>query len=371
MSEHRVYNFAAGPAAIADEVLKKAQFELLNYNGSGMSVMELSHRSKEFEAIISKAEADLRKLLKIPDNYKVLFVQGGGNTQFSMIPMNLLNSLNAPVDYVVTGTWSASAAKEAAKYTDKLNIIQCKTDQGFVKITPRSEWKTSPDASYLYYCDNETVDGVEFDWIPDVKVPLVCDMSSNILSKAIDVSKFGLIFAGAQKNIGPSGVTVVIIRDDLLGKHLGITPTMLSYKTFADHQSLFNTPPTYGIYMSGLVFEWMLEKGGIPYFEELSAKKSNRIYQIIEESNGFYYCPVGKSFRSRMNVCYRIHDTPNHNGTDLEKKFVEEAEKNMMHQLKGHRSVGGIRASLYNAVTFEAVEYLANFMIEFQMRHAS
>jgi len=283
-----------------------------------------------------------------------------------------LLSPDARVDYIVTGSWSEKAAEEARKYTSNVNVVSCKTAAGFTTITEQSKWSLGEGASYVYYCDNETVDGVEFPFVPDVKVPLVCDMSSNILSRPVDVSKFGMIYAGAQKNIGPSGVTVVIVREDLLGRQLDITPTTMNIKIAADNRSLFNTPPTFAIYMSGLVFEWMLGAGGMSHFEATSRRKSERIYKVIDGSKGFYFSPVERPFRSRMNITFRIR-SPKTGEKDegLEGKFFTEAEKRGMHQLKGHRSVGGIRASVYNAVTEEAVEVLAMFMEEFHKTHSA
>ncbi|XP_052284080.1 phosphoserine aminotransferase-like isoform X1 [Dreissena polymorpha] len=362
-----VINFSPGPAKLPDEVLLQAQKDFLNYAGTGVSVMELSHRSPEFEKILKTAETDLRALLSIPANYKVLFLQGGGNGQFSAVPFNLMNlKPSQTADYIVTGTWSANAATEAQKY-GKVNYVLPKT-KTYTNIPDLSEWKLSPDASYVYYCDNETIHGVEFQFIPETHgVPLVCDMSSNILTRKFDVSKFGLIFAGAQKNIGCAGCTVVIIREDLIGQALPSTPSVFCYTTQSANNSLFNTPPTYSIYIMGLVFSWKLEHGGVEGMEENSRKKSDLIYDVMDNSSGFFVGPINKNCRSRTNVTFRIGSRE---GCDvLEKKFLDMASKCGMKELKGHRSVGGIRASLYNAVTAEETKVLADFMKDFFQTH--
>lgn len=354
----RTYNFSAGPAVLPVEVLEQSQADLINWKGSGMSVMEMSHRGKEFEGIIAKAEADLRALLNIPKNYKVLFVQGGASTQFAAIPLNFTQEGDV-VDYVVTGAWSKKAAEEAQKYS-KVNIAA----KGDNKSVP-SAYKFSPDAKYVHYCDNETIGGVEYQTPPVVgDVPLISDMSSNFISKPVDVSKYAMIYAGAQKNVGPAGVTIVIVREDLLGKARPATPTMLDYKIHADNDSLYNTPPCWSIYVCGLVFEHLLKLGGLEAQTKLNHAKAKLLYDAIEESNGFYKSPVEKSVRSKMNVPFTIPA-----GEDLEKAFIKEAEKNGMIQLKGHRSVGGMRASIYNAMPLEGVQKLASFMREFAAKN--
>ncbi|XP_031550783.1 phosphoserine aminotransferase-like [Actinia tenebrosa] len=361
----KVVNFAPGPAKLPEEVLEQAQKEFLNYGNLGISVMEMSHRSAEFTKIISDAENNLRDLLDIPDNYKVLFLQGGGTGQFSAVPLNLMKD-GGSADYIITGTWSAKAAKEAEKY-GKVNHVFPKLDT-YNTIPCRTEWNLDPQASYVYYCANETVHGVEFDEIPETHgVPLVCDMSSNILTKPVDIKKFGLIYAGAQKNIGCAGVTIVIVREDLIGKACPRCPVVFDYKIQTGMNSLYNTPPTYGIYIMGLVFKWIKKHGGLEEMNKRSVMKSSLIYDIIDSSNGFYSGKVKQGSRSRMNITLRIG---NESGNEeLEKRFVEEAGARGMIQLKGHRIVGGIRISLYNAITLEETKALADFMMEFQDKY--
>lgn len=364
-SEDRVFNFAAGPAILPENVLRKAQSELYNYRGSGMSVMEMSHRGKEFLSIIQKAESDLRALLEIPDEYAVLFLQGGATTQFAAIPLNLCKP-NDPVDFLVTGSWGDKAFKEAQKFS-KPNLIWSGKPEKYTKIPAFDDLEQSPDAKYLHICANETIHGVEFKNYPTPKNDtgiLVADMSSNFCSKPVDVSKFGIIYAGAQKNVGPSGVTVVIIRKDLIGNAQETTPVMLDYKIHSENNSLYNTPPCYGIYMCGLVFEDLLEQGGLKEVEKKNQKKAGILYNAIDESNGFFRCPVEKSVRSLMNVPFTLEKS------ELEAEFVKEAAKEKMVQLKGHRSVGGMRASIYNAMPLAGVEKLVAFMKDFQARHA-
>ncbi|KAM6227751.1 phosphoserine aminotransferase isoform 1-T1 [Spheniscus humboldti] len=351
------------------KVLLEAQKELVDYKGLGISVLEMSHRTSDFTKILNTAENLMRELLNIPENYKVIFLQGGGSGQFSAVPLNLIGLKEGRhADYVVTGAWSAKAAKEAEKYA-KVNIVHPKLGT-YTNIPDPSTWNLNPDASYVYYCANETVHGVEFDFVPDVKgAVLVCDMSSNFLSRPVDVSKFGVIFAGAQKNVGCAGVTVVIVREDLLGFALKECPVVLDYKTQAMNGSLYNTPPCYSIYIMGLVLEWIKNNGGAAAMDKLSLIKSRMIYDIIDKSNGFYVCPVEKKNRSRMNVPFRIGSIKGDEA--LEKKFLEKAVELNMISLKGHRSVGGIRASLYNAVTVEDVQKLATFMRSFMQMHQS
>ncbi|XP_014678100.1 PREDICTED: phosphoserine aminotransferase-like [Priapulus caudatus] len=362
MNGSGVINFSAGPSKLPEKVMEKANSELLNYRGTGHSVLEMSHRSAEFSQIIHEAESTLRELVGIPANYHVLFLQGGGSGQFSAIPLNLLQP-GKTADYIVTGTWSAKAAKEAEKYGKVHRVIA--DVEKHVGVPCTTKWTTNPDAAYLHYCDNETIHGIEFPFVPESDgPPIVCDMSSNFLSRPIDVTKFGLIYAGAQKNIGCAGVTVVIVRDDLVGHALKECPTILNYKEQAACNSLYNTPPSYSIYIMGLVLQWVKEQGGVAAMERKSAAKSELIYDTIRRSNGFYVCPIEDKFQSRMNITFRIGSGK---CTDeLEKRFVQEAGKVGMKQLKGHRSIGGIRVSCYNAIHLEEVQVLVNFMQAFQ-----
>lgn len=359
-----VLNFGAGPAKLPTEVLKEVQDELLQYGKTEISVMEMSHRSKEFGQINKDAQQAIRELLNVPDNYKIMFLQGGGTGLFAAVAMNLMGR-TGEADYIVTGTWSAKAAKEGAKY-GKVNLVVPKPEH-YRDIADQSTWKLSPNASYLYYCANETVDGVEFPFIPETNVPLVTDMSSSIMTQKLDVSKFGVIFGGAQKNIGPAGVTVAIVRDDLIGNAMTICPSIFDFKNIADNNSLHNTPSTFPLYVMGRVFEWIKRSGGVGEMEKQAIAKSELLYRTMEESNGFYWCPINARVRSRMNVPFRV----GFNGGDeqLEDIFLQEAEKRSMYQLKGHRTVGGLRASLYNAVSYKDVEILTNFMKEFQKHH--
>ena len=356
-----IYNFSAGPAVLPREVLLQAQAELPDWNGSGMSVMEMSHRGKEYMGIHARAEADLRELMGIPANYKVLFLQGGGHLQFSMVPLNLLRGKSS-ADYVNTGAWSQKAMGEAAKFC-RVNEVASGADQHFTYVPARESWRCDPNAAYLHYASNETIGGVEFNWIPDSgSVPLVADMSSNILSRPVDVSRFGLIYAGAQKNIGPAGLTLVIVREDLLGQPMPQTPTMLDYKVHADNGSMYNTPPTYAIYMAGLVFQWLKKQGGITAMEQKNIEKAKLLYDAIDASNGFYHCPVTPADRSRMNVPFTLKNAA------LETEFLAQSEARGLLQLKGHKSVGGVRASIYNAMPLEGVRALVAFMNEFAVR---
>ncbi|URD94626.1 phosphoserine aminotransferase [Musa troglodytarum] len=362
--QDRIFNFAAGPATLPESVILKAQSELYNYHGSGMSIMEMSHRGKEFDAVIKRAESDLRLLLAVPDDYAVLFLQGGATTQFAAVPLNLCEPDDA-ADYIVTGSWGDKAFKEAQKFC-KPNLIWSGKSDKYTKIPPFEGLEQNPNAKYLHICANETIHGVEFKNYPTPSnrdAILVADMSSNFCSKPVDVSKFGVIYAGAQKNVGPSGVTIVIVRKDLIGNAQPITPVMLDYKIHADSASLYNTPPCFTIYICGLVFEDLLEQGGLVEVEKKNAKKAGILYDAIDGSDGFYVCPVEKSVRSLMNVPFTLQKT------DLEKKFIEEAAKEGMIQLKGHRSVGGVRASIYNAMPLAGVEKLVAFMKDFQARH--
>ena len=358
-----IYNFSAGPAVLPKAVLLQAQAEMLDWHGSGMSVMEMSHRGKEFMGIAAQAEADLRELMGIPANYKVLFLQGGAHLQFSMIPLNLLRG-KTTADYLNTGAWSKKAIGEAKKFCE-VNVVASTADNNFTSVPAFDTWKCNQDAAYLHYTPNETIGGVEFNWIPDCgDVPLVADMSSNILSREIDVSKFALIYAGAQKNIGPAGLTLVIVREDLLGNVVAGTPTMLDYKVHADNDSMYNTPPTYAMYIAGLVFQWLKKNGGIAAMEANNIAKAKLLYAAIDASNGFYTCPVAVSDRSRMNVPFTLKDAA------LDGAFVKQAEAAGLLQLKGHRSVGGMRASIYNAMPLEGVAALVAFMQQFAQQNS-
>jgi phosphoserine aminotransferase len=357
----RIYNFSAGPAVLPQEVLEQARDEMLNWQGSGMSVMEMSHRGKEFMGIAAQAEIDLRELLGIPANYKVLFLQGGASSQFAMIPMNLLRGKTA-ADYVNTGEWSKKAIKEAKKYCT-VNVAASSEDGNFSYAPTQDKWTLNKDAAYVHYTPNETIGGVEFNWVPDTAgVPLVADMSSNILSRQIDVSKFALIYAGAQKNIGPAGLTIVIVRDDLIGQTLPATASMMDYKIHADNDSMYNTPPTYAIYIAGLVFKLLKRQGGLAEMEKVNVAKANLIYDYLD-STGFYNCPTAKDNRSRMNIPFTLKDAA------LDEEFLKQAKARGMVQLKGHRSVGGMRASIYNAMPVEGVKTLVAFMKDFEKSH--
>ncbi|MDH5611830.1 MAG: 3-phosphoserine/phosphohydroxythreonine transaminase [Gammaproteobacteria bacterium] len=359
---NRVFNFSAGPAILPIEVLERARDEMLDWNGSGMSVMEMSHRGKEYMSIAAKAEADLRKLMVIPNNYKVLFLQGGASSQFAMVPINLLGDKTS-ADYLLTGQWSKKAIAEAKKYCN-VNIVADTAASKFTTVPAEADLKFNPDAAYVHYTPNETIVGVEFPYIPDTgNVPLVADMSSTILSRQIDVSKFGLIYAGAQKNIGPAGLTIVIIREDLLGKAMPNMPVMLDYKTHSDNDSMYNTPPTYSWYLSGLVFERLLNNGGLSAMEAINQKKSEKLYAAIDSSS-LYSSPVDKNCRSWMNVPFVLANA------ELDAKFLEEAAKHKLVALKGHRSVGGMRASIYNAMPVEGVDALIDFMADFEKNNA-
>ncbi|MEW6313604.1 MAG: 3-phosphoserine/phosphohydroxythreonine transaminase [Pseudomonadota bacterium] len=354
----RIYNFSAGPAVLPQEVLAQARDEMMDWHGSGMSVMEMSHRGKEFMDIAARAETDLRELMAIPANYKVLFLQGGASAQFSMVPMNLLRGKNS-ADYVNTGEWSKKAISEAKKFCT-VNVAASSDDANFTYAPKQAQWKLNPDAAYVHYTPNETIGGVEFNWIPDTgKVPLVADMSSNILSRPIDVSRYGLIYAGAQKNVGPAGLTIVVVRDDLIGRTVDGTPTMLDYKTHADNDSMYNTPPTYAIYIAGLVFQWLKKNGGLAQMEQHNIAKARLLYDFLDGSK-FYKCPVAKEDRSRMNVPFTLKDAA------LDEEFLKKAKTRGLVQLKGHRSVGGMRASIYNAMPLAGVKALVEFMREFE-----
>ena len=352
----RVYNFSAGPAALPESVLAKAQAEMLDWHGAGMSVMEMSHRGKEFMGIAEQAEVDLRQLMSIPDNYKVLFLQGGASSQFAMVPLNLMGG-TGKADYINTGSWSKKAIAEAKRYGE-VNIA-ADTNADFT--APRQDsLRLSDDAAYLHYTPNETIQGVEFPYIPDAgDVPLVVDVSSTILSRPMDVSRFGIIYAGAQKNIGPAGLTLVIVRDDLIGSAAEGTPAMFDYKTHADNGSMYNTPPTFGWYLAGLVFQWLKEQGGLAGMAQINQRKAKALYDAIDGSD-FYANPVDPACRSWMNVPFTLADSA------LDAAFLEGAAAAGLKTLKGHRSVGGMRASIYNAMPEAGVRALIEFMAEFE-----
>ncbi len=356
----RVYNFSAGPAALPEEVLKQAQEEMVDWQGCGMSVMEMSHRGKEFMSIAAEAEADLRELMAIPANYKVLFLQGGASSQFSMVPMNLLRGKSS-ADYINTGSWSKKAIAEAKKYCS-VNVVG-ETPSGQFTVPPANTLSLNADAAYLHYTPNETIQGIEFPYLPESgDVPLVGDFSSTILSRPVDVSKYGVIYAGAQKNIGPAGLTVVIVRDDLIGETIAGTPAMFDYQIQSEGDSMYNTPPTYGWYLAGLVFKWLKAKGGLAAMAEINQRKSAALYAAIDGSS-FYNNPVDVNCRSWMNVPFTLADA------ELDAKFLAEAKEIGLVTLKGHRSVGGMRASIYNAMPEAGVQALIDFMADFEKRN--
>ncbi len=358
----RVYNFSAGPAALPEDVLLQAQAEMLDWHGSGMSVMEMSHRGKEFMSIAEQAEADLRALMAIPDNYKVLFLQGGASSQFAAIPMNLVGSTGR-ADYFRTGSWSKKAIAEGKRFGDVRVTVDSEADGKFTTVPGAHEFNVTSDAAYVHYTPNETIEGVEFPYVPDTgDVPLVADMSSTILSRPVDVASFGLIYAGAQKNIGPAGLTLVIVRDDLIGNPINGTPTMFNYATQADAGSMYNTPPTYGWYLAGLVFKWLQDKGGLAGMAEINKRKAGLLYGAIDGSD-FYANPVDPECRSWMNVPFTLANA------ELDAEFLKQAGEAGLKTLKGHRSVGGMRASIYNAMPEEGVKALVDFMAEFERKN--
>ncbi len=357
----RVFNFSAGPAMLPLEVLERVRDELTDWQASGMSVMEISHRSTAFVGVAQQAEADLRELLAVPSNYQVLFLQGGARGQFSAIPLNLA-AAGASVDYVNTGSWSKKALTDARRFCN-VNVVADAADSGYNTIPPVAEWRHTPDAAYLHYTPNETIGGVEFHFVPDVgEVPLVADMSSTLLSRPIEVAKVGLIYASAQKNIGPSGLTVVIVRDDLLGRARAGTPMVFDYKAMAEEGSMLNTPPTFGWYVAGLVLQWLKRQGGLPRMAESNRAKAQKLYAAIDQS-GFYRNPVSKDCRSWMNVPFTLARP------ELDKPFLTEAHAAGLTNLAGHRSVGGMRASLYNAMPLAGVSALVEFMQEFARKN--
>ena len=356
----RVFNFSAGPAALPEPVLRQAALEMLDWHGSGMSVMEMSHRGKEFMSIHAQALGLLRELLAVPDNYHVLFMQGGAIAENAIVPMNMLRG-HASADYVDTGEWSKRSIQEARRY-GQVNVAASGAQSGYIDIPPTSSWRLDPQAAYVHICANETINGVEYHHMPDVgAVPLVADMSSNLLSRPVDVSKYGLIYAGAQKNIGPAGLTIVIVRDDLVGQALPCTPTAFDYKVVADNDSMYNTPPTYSIYMAGLVFQWLKEQGGLAAMEARNRAKAQLLYDAIDAS-GFYSNPVAKPSRSWMNVPFKLKDA------SLDDAFLKGAQAEGLVQLKGHRLLGGMRASIYNAMPLEGVQALVAYLKAFEQR---
>ena len=358
----RVFNFSAGPAALPEAVLRQAQAELVDWHGAGASIMEMSHRGKEFVSVHAEAEKDLRDLLGVPSNYKVLFLQGGATAQFATIPMNLLRG-KTQADYILTGAWGKKAISEAKKYCT-VNVAASSEATNFTGIPSFSSWTLSKDSAYVHYTPNETIGGVEFHWVPNTNdVPLVADLSSTILSRPIDVSQFGLIYAGAQKNIGPAGVTIVIVRGDLIGNVLPMTPSVFDYAKQAEADSMLNTPPTYGLYMAGLVFKWLKAQGGLEAMGKINQKKAKRLYAAIDESS-FYRNPVEKESRSWMNVPFILANP------ELDKEFLAGATAAGLTTLDGHRSVGGMRASIYNAMPEAGIDALISYMADFEQRKA-
>jgi len=357
----RVFNFAAGPATLPEAVLRQAADEMLDWHGSGMSVMEMSHRGKEFISIHAEAEKLMREVMSIPANYKVLFLQGGALGQNAFVPMNLLRGKTG-ADYVNTGDWSKKSIKEAKKYCS-VNVAASAEASNFTSIPKQDSWKLDPNAAYVHICSNETIGGVEYQWTPDTgQVPLVADMSSNILSRPVDVSRYGLIYCGAQKNIGPSGLTIVIVRDDLIGNPLPITPSAFDLKQQADADSMYNTPPTFAIYIAGLTLQWLKAQGGLSAMETRNRAKAALLYDYLDTTQ-FYKSPVARDDRSLMNVPFKLKDET------LDGAFLKGAEERHMLQLKGHRSVGGMRASIYNAMPIEGVKTLVAYMKEFEAQH--
>lgn len=358
----RVYNFSAGPSALPLEVLERARDELIDFAGSGMSIMEMSHRSEIYESVAQKAESLLRKLFAVPDNYRILFLQGGATAQFAAVPLNITGP-HRRAAYVNTGIWSTKAIAEAGRYLDEVVIAASTESSGFQRVPEPGEWLETGPIDYLHYTDNETIGGVEFFSIPQSgEAPLICDMSSNILSREMDISRFGVIYAGAQKNMGPSGITVVIVREDLLGRSRSVTPSFMDYSIQAKNGSMLNTPPTYPWYLLGLVLEWLEGQGGVKAMEDLSQRKSDLLYSAIDHS-GLFSNPIAVGSRSRMNIPFTLARP------ELESVFLQEAREGGLVNLEGHRSVGGFRASLYNAMPYEGVSALVSFMSDFECRH--
>ena len=357
----RVFNFSAGPAVLPETVLRQAADEMLDWHGSGMSVMEMSHRGKEFISIHATAEADLRELLAVPPNYRVLFMQGGAIGENAIVPMNLLRGKTS-IDFIDTGEWSKKTIKEAKRYA-KVNVAASAESTGYDRVPARGDWKLDANAAYVHICSNETIGGVEYHFTPEVgSVPLVADMSSDILSRPVNVARYGLIYAGAQKNIGPAGLTIVIVREDLLGQALPVTPSAFDYKTVADNDSMYNTPPTYAIYIAGLVFQWLKAGGGLAAVAERNRAKSALLYDYLD-AGAFYNNPVQRDCRSLMNVPFKLRDE------SLDAAFLKGADAHGLLQLKGHRSVGGMRASIYNAMPIDGVRALVAYLKEFEAAH--
>ena len=356
----KIHNFSAGPAVLPKPVLERAQTEMLDWHGSGISVMEMSHRGKEFTSILEKTEADLRKLMRIPSNYRVLFLQGGAIAENAMIPLNLLNGGSA--DYVVTGAWSKRSVDDASAY-GKINVVASGEAGNFTNVPAYSSWKLNKDAAYLHICTNETINGVEFDGLPDAgSVPIVADMSSHILSRPVDVSQYGVIYGGAQKNIGPAGLCIVIVREDLLDRASKLTPAVFNWKIQAENQSMINTPPTYSIYIAGLVFEWLLAQGGVEAIEQKNIAKAKLLYDYVDNTD-FYTNNIAINNRSRMNIPFFLCDE------SLNDAFLKGAAEHGLLQLKGHRMVGGMRASIYNAMPIDGVQALVAYMKDFESKH--
>lgn len=358
----KVFNFSAGPAGLPKAVMEQAQSEFVDWNNLGTSVMEISHRSKEFIEVAEQAEQDLRDLLNIPDNYKVLFCQGGARAQFAAVPLNLLGSASKAT-YIDAGYWAESAIKEARKYCE-VDVFDAKTERdGKTAVVDADQWAIDPESAYVHFCPNETIDGIEISQLPNTDKPIVADMSSNILSRQIDVSQYGVIYAGAQKNIGPAGICIAIVRDDLLDLANDLLPSFMSYKVLAEKESMFNTPPTFAWYLSGLVFKWLKQQGGVAAMEKINQEKATLLYQQIDDSD-FYINNVHPQNRSRMNVPFQLVKP------ELDVLFLEQAEAKGLVALKGHRAVGGMRASIYNAMTLEGVQALVDFMREFEANYA-
>ena len=354
----RVHNFSAGPAALPEQVLQQVQQDMLEWQGQGASVMEVSHRGKPFVETAAQAEADLRELLGIPSNDKVLFLQGGATAQFSAIPLNLKH-LGSIGDYALTGHWGKKAIADAGRFI-QTNLVCDTSAEGFKHVPTADEWNLSEDAAYVHITPNETIAGVEFDWLPETDSPICADLSSTILSRQINVADYGIIYAGAQKNIGPAGLTIVIVRDDLIGNCDSAAPRLMDYAVMADSDSMSNTPPTFAWYLAGLVFKWLKQQGGVAAMEQLNIAKADKIYAFIDDSDGFYSNPVAPANRSRMNVPFLLHNS------ELDAAFLEQSHAAGLHALKGHRSVGGMRASIYNASGMDAVEALIDFMHQFK-----
>jgi len=357
----RIFNFSAGPAALPLAVLEEVQAEMLEWNGAGASVMEVSHRGKPFMETAAQAEQDLRDLMGIPDNYKVLFLQGGATSQFSAIPLNL-KFLGGKADYAHTGHWSKKAIADAKRFID-VNVVCDTSEEGYKHVPDQNDWQLSDDASYIHVTPNETIAGVEFHWLPDTDKPICADMSSTILSRKIDVSKYGIIYAGAQKNIGPAGLTIVIVRDDLIGQFPDDAPRLMDYEVMAESDSMNNTPPTFGWYLAGKVFQWLKRNGGVEAMAAINQSKAEKLYHYIDSSDGFYTNPVAIPNRSWMNVPFILADK------ELDAAFLERSHAAGLHALKGHRSVGGMRASIYNAMGLDGVDALIDFMESFKASH--